>query len=438
MKLTQLRALVATIEGRSVHEAARALHRTQPAVSVALAALEASVGVALFDRHPRGIMPTAAGRLLAERARRGLERLAAGAERAGLAVAAVRRLYQQSSDAQLRALSALVETRGFSAAARAVGVSQSSIHRSVNELSRLIGVRLWARSGRNTEPTDEAQAIAIGIDLAASELRLGREELREAVGRLDGQLLIGALPTARASWLPRSLVSTLQLFPQASVSIMDGPYDEQLSALRHGRIDLIMGALRDRPAPPPDIEQQAIFEDTLSIVVRGDHPLARRCGHERARLTARQLAGLYWLLPPVGTPPRTCFQAFLKARGLPQPLAAIDCNSFLTIRSLLLATDYAAVVPTDLIATDVFQPCLRTLGPPLRGSSHPVGWAIRSGFRPTQLQQRFLEIARAKANTRDPCSAAAPADPGLESPARDPTVPSIPACASARTRARLP
>lgn len=47
--------------------AAASLHLTQPAVSRALLAAESRVGAALFDRTPRGLVPTAAGRaLLAE------------------------------------------------------------------------------------------------------------------------------------------------------------------------------------------------------------------------------------------------------------------------------------------------------------------------------------------------------------------------------------
>lgn len=65
-----LRSLVLLVEEGHVGRAAARLHLTQPAVSKHLAQLEHSVGLRLFDRHPRGLIPTAEGRLLAERARR--------------------------------------------------------------------------------------------------------------------------------------------------------------------------------------------------------------------------------------------------------------------------------------------------------------------------------------------------------------------------------
>jgi hypothetical protein len=34
------------------------------------------------------------------------------------------------------------------------------------------------------------------------------------------------------------------------------------------------------------------------------------------------------------------------------------------------------------------------MGPPLTGSSHPIGLTFRTGFRPTGLYQSFLRTAR--------------------------------------------
>jgi LysR family transcriptional regulator of gallate degradation len=396
MTLTQLRALVATLEGRSVHEAARRLYRTQPAVSAALADLEESVGQQLFERGARGMRPTDAGRILAARASHGFASLAASARGGGLAPAAVNRISQQATDAQLEALAAVVEARGFTAAAHQLGVAQATVHRAATSLARLLDTRLWNVTGRLVEPTAEAAGVARGFALYRSELRLAREELREAMGRLDGRLLVGALPNARAAWLPLTLVRMLRSFPEVSVLVMDGPYEEQLSALRHGRIDLILGALR-LPAPTPDIVQESVFEDTLSIVVRGAHPFARGFDSTRDRLNSAQLQSLHWLLPPLGTPARLCFQTFMRARELAQPTRVVECNSFLAIRAMLLETDYAAILPTSQVSSATVRSGLKIMGPPLRGSQHPAGWTVRSGFRPTRLQTQFMQMAREQA-----------------------------------------
>jgi len=68
MDLRQLRYLSAVVHERSVTRAAARLHMTQPPLSAAIAQLEAELGVALLERHGRGVEPTAAGEHLVARA----------------------------------------------------------------------------------------------------------------------------------------------------------------------------------------------------------------------------------------------------------------------------------------------------------------------------------------------------------------------------------
>lgn len=85
MNLNHLRVFHAVASAGTVTSAARVLQVSQPAVSKQLAELEAALGTELVDRLPRGVRLTAAGRALAEHARRlfGIE-LAAEAELAAL------------------------------------------------------------------------------------------------------------------------------------------------------------------------------------------------------------------------------------------------------------------------------------------------------------------------------------------------------------------
>jgi len=70
LNLNHLRVFRAVSETRSITEAARRLHISQPAASKQLADLETHVGVALVERRPRGVRLTAAGEVLARHARR--------------------------------------------------------------------------------------------------------------------------------------------------------------------------------------------------------------------------------------------------------------------------------------------------------------------------------------------------------------------------------
>jgi len=73
MEFETLRAFLAVADGSTVTETAARTHRTQPAVSRALARLERDMGTPLFQRVGRGLTLTPAGRELARHAREAVD-----------------------------------------------------------------------------------------------------------------------------------------------------------------------------------------------------------------------------------------------------------------------------------------------------------------------------------------------------------------------------
>jgi DNA-binding transcriptional LysR family regulator len=76
--LEDVRAFVAVFESGSLSAVARSLGCTQPAVRHHVARLEKELAVALFERRPKGVRATPAGRLLYERLRTGLSCIEGG------------------------------------------------------------------------------------------------------------------------------------------------------------------------------------------------------------------------------------------------------------------------------------------------------------------------------------------------------------------------
>ena len=69
MEFHQLRYFTAAAEDMSISRAAEKLHVTQPALSRQIAALEAELGIPLFDRVKKRIVLTDAGRFFLPKAR---------------------------------------------------------------------------------------------------------------------------------------------------------------------------------------------------------------------------------------------------------------------------------------------------------------------------------------------------------------------------------
>src|SRR5580698_3277850 len=75
ISLRQLRAFLAVARQRHFRRAADNLHLSQPAVSRHVAELESELGVRLFDRNTREVVPTEAGRYLESAIERVLDEL---------------------------------------------------------------------------------------------------------------------------------------------------------------------------------------------------------------------------------------------------------------------------------------------------------------------------------------------------------------------------
>src|SRR6266849_5404269 len=85
MELRHLRYFVGVGEEQHFGRAAERLHIAQPALSRQIQDLEKEIGCALFERLPRGVKLSAAGKLFLEDSRRILAEVQEAARRAGQA-----------------------------------------------------------------------------------------------------------------------------------------------------------------------------------------------------------------------------------------------------------------------------------------------------------------------------------------------------------------
>lgn len=394
INLRHIFALGAIADAGSLSAAAERIHLSQSALTQALRKIETSTGLPLFERIGSGVTPTAAGQFLISRSERAFA-LLAGAER----TIRQRKIFCSESNkanshlttSQLKALIAIVDTGGYSLAARKLGLAQPTIYRAAKELEARIGTQLFYRTTRGVEANESARLLARHAELAFAEIRQGFEEISELQGRMSSRVAVGCLPLTRVELLPLVVTRLLEAYPDAEVSIMDGRYTEQLHALRYGHIDWIIGALRE-PVPTPDIVQHHLFEEPLAIVVRNLHPMLGPITP-----TPAALAELEWIAPGKHTPARDLFMDFFASNGVATPKRIIECSSLVAIRGLLRDSDRAALLSPSQVRRDVATNQLSIVGEPLPGTSRPIGLTVRANWEPTAVQAEFSRIIQAQA-----------------------------------------
>lgn len=188
--------------------AAERVFLSQSALTQALRKLEQSAGEKLFDRSGFGVTETRAGTLLIRRARRGIGLFTAAEREIGVKRSrdsARSPLHRHVTAGQLRALVAVVETGGYSTAARQLGKAQPTVHRAVKDLESMVGVEMFPRTARGVVPSDAAKTFARYANLVLAEVRQGFEEVWEQQGRSDSRVAIGSLPLARSKVLPTAV-----------------------------------------------------------------------------------------------------------------------------------------------------------------------------------------------------------------------------------------
>lgn len=378
-------------DARSIRAASDQVFMSQPALTRVLRKLDDLAGTLLFERSGFGVTETPAGELLVRRARRAIALLVDAERDIGARFSAVvtgSPLYRHVTTSQLQALVAVVETGGYSTAARRLGLAQPTVHRAAKELEKIVGVELFPHAARGVEPSESARRLARSAQLVFVEIRQGFEEVKELQGRTDSRIAVGCLPLARSEFLPTAVTQLLESFPAARVSILDGPYVEQLHALRYGQIDWLIGALRD-PAPTKDVIQEALIEQPLAVVVRPGHPLLESISPDAA-----ELSRLEWVAPRPLAPARNFFDAFFERNGVDAPTRIIECSSLVATRGLLRQSDRAALLSPLQIRADVAAGELAILIGAIPNSSRTIGITTRDNWEPTMVQSEFANIVR--------------------------------------------
>src|SRR3546814_13393112 len=82
---------------------------------------------------------------------------------------------------EMNAFISVVETGGFSAAARKTGESQSAISKAVNSLEKRLGVALLQRSTRKVTLTDQGQKSSEHTKPLPDEILVADSELTRSV-----------------------------------------------------------------------------------------------------------------------------------------------------------------------------------------------------------------------------------------------------------------
>jgi DNA-binding transcriptional LysR family regulator len=173
---------------------------------------------------------------------------------------------------QLRTFVAVAEELSFTAAARRLHTSQQPISATVRRLEQQIGVRLFERTTRRVALTAAGRAV---LPSARAAVDAGDRFAQAAAAQRDGEpgvLRVGLSPGVH--YRAQSLVDAFHdRSPRTCVEVREALTETLVEHVAAGEIDVALGFC---VRPRDDVRVTPVLDERVVLVVRADHPLARR------------------------------------------------------------------------------------------------------------------------------------------------------------------
>jgi DNA-binding transcriptional LysR family regulator len=168
---------------------------------------------------------------------------------------------------------ALADELHFGKAAEKLFIAQPPLSRQIMELEAGLGVKLFNRNKRNVELTPAGQYLMKEAKNVLYQVDNIKEQIKSIGAGLNGQLKIGYVGAAMHSVLPEILSRVNKNYPEIKTTLYELSNEEQKNAVLSGQIDV--GFVRV-PILHDRLISEKIFEETFSIVISMNHPLAVR------------------------------------------------------------------------------------------------------------------------------------------------------------------
>ena len=371
----------------SVRKASEECHLSQPAVTQALAKLEEQLGVPLLERRASGSYLNDYGVIFHRRTERLFNQIDQALIELGVPNGRppVSLISSRITRSQICSLIAIVENGSFTQAARALGVTQTSLHRAARDLERMLRTPLYVQTSSGIMATPGGSDFARKVKLAVGEIERGIEELEAAKGDFDGEIVVGAMLLAGSVVLASVLDDFVTRYPKVNVRVLNGNAEDMISYLRAGDVDFVIGLLRQ---PVPDALVNEVFAETPYVVVgRHGHPLAKK-----PQVTLEELTQYDWVVGTPGANRRVGFEKLFE--GGPQPSARIATCSLQTIKLLLTKSDRLTLLTSYELMQEEEALTAMAFGP--ISPVPAIGLTMRQDWLPTQIQANFLRLIQEK------------------------------------------
>lgn len=237
----------------------------------------------------------------------------------------------------LRLFDAVYRSRSVSRAADELQLSQPATSQALNRLRQHLRDPLFRRVAGGMQPTARAERLARTIQVGLGLLEAGlNEDDAFDPSTSEEEVNFHLTDIDEARFLPGIMTALSARAPNIQVRSRAWAHDQIADALDNGELHFAIGHL---PAVS-DTASLQLLTDRYNVFIRADHPIAARAEH--GALDERTLSELEFVA--VRSDGETT--RILQMLRL-EPRVRLVASNFLTLPSIIRATDLAALVPRD-------------------------------------------------------------------------------------------
>jgi DNA-binding transcriptional LysR family regulator len=297
--------------------------------------------------------------------------------------------YKEIQLAQLRSF-CLVATEGsFTSAAKALGLSASTVWQQVRALERELKAKLMRRQGRVVELTDEGRLLletvqphVSGLDSLRRFFEAHREGIRQELVVASGAYLF-------ANHLPKPIRQFRTERPAIPITFRIAAWSALQRIVERGEADIgVMACDPDLPRSPY-LEYEHLFDEELSLMLPTGHTLTRA-----KRIKPQDLVKYPLILPPKGGADRRALDRILRKHNLTDRVRpALVCGLVdVAKRYVPLGIGIALMYITDDVAQTTPGLQVRPLDAEIERL--PIEMAVRKGTHLPEYVEQFRRTVR--------------------------------------------
>jgi DNA-binding transcriptional LysR family regulator len=297
--------------------------------------------------------------------------------------------YKELQLPQLRGFCLAATEGSFSAAARALGLSASTVWQQVRALERQLRTRLLLRRGRAVELTDDGgrllelvQPHVSGLDSLGRLLEAQRADRSQELVVASGAYLL-------AHHLPGAVQRFRDEWPAVGVHLRVAAWSALHRIIERGEADVAVLACDPDVPHSSYLEYEHLFDEQLTLILPARHPLATR-----KRIVPEELVDHPLILPPKGGADRKALDRFFRKHNLSDRVRpAVVCGLIDVARQYVAAgTGIALMYVTEEVIQGMPELRLRELDPGIERL--PIEMAIRKGAHLPDYVEAFRRTVR--------------------------------------------